>query len=93
MQGEESDAKVVGLSWLEANHHSHAHIVVDHQAPCCVSDQFFKSVLFDTAQTSFIGKIVVRQPAQQTRAYQLNNNLLLSEGSIANSKPGLDFSR
>jgi Fe-S cluster assembly protein SufD len=33
----------------------------------------------------------VRQPAQQTRAYQLNNNLLLSEGSIANSKPGLEI--
>ncbi|MBM3207057.1 MAG: Fe-S cluster assembly protein SufD [Chlamydiae bacterium] len=91
MNGEEGDVKVTGLSWLDTNHHSHAHVIVDHHAPSCVSDQFFKGVLAGSSQTSFIGKIVVRQPAQQTRAYQLNNNLLLSEGTIANSKPGLEI--
>ena len=29
--------------------------------------------------------------AQGTRAYQLNNNLLLSTGAIANSKPNLEI--
>ncbi len=33
----------------------------------------------------------MRQQAQKTQAYQLNNNLLLTEGTIANSKPGLEI--
>ena len=37
------------------------------------------------------GKILVRKEAQKTEAYQLNKNLILSQGAIANSKPNLEI--
>jgi len=89
--GEGADATISGLSWLEENYQSHVHVLVDHKAPNCTSHQFFKGVLANSAQSSFIGKILVRKEAQKTQAYQLNNNLLLTEGTIANSKPGLEI--
>lgn len=89
--GEGADVSVSGLSWLEENYQSHAHVLVDHEEPHCTSHQFFKGVLSGGAHSSFTGKIVVRQKAQKTQAYQLNNNLLLTEGTIAYSKPGLEI--
>ena len=37
------------------------------------------------------GKILVRPEAQKTEAYQLNKNLILNHGAIANSKPNLEI--
>lgn len=88
---EGADASVSGLSWLERNYESHVHVLVDHKAPNCTSNQFIKGVLSDAAHSSFTGKILVRKEAQKTQAYQLNNNLLLTEGTIAYSKPGLEI--
>ncbi len=89
--GEGADAIVTGLSWLDHDQQAHAHVIVDHQAPSCTSNQFFKGVLSGVSRSSFTGKILVRQQAQKTQAYQLNNNLLLTEGTIVNSKPGLEI--
>jgi Fe-S cluster assembly protein SufD len=89
--GEESDAKISGLCWLEENHQSHVHVLVEHIAPNCTSDQFFKGALSGISHSSFTGKIFVGQKAQKTQAYQLNNNLLLAEGPVAYSKPGLEI--
>lgn len=91
LSGEGADAKVHGLSWLCDRRQSHVHVIVDHKEPNSTSDQFIKTVLSDHSQASFTGKILVQQKAQKTQAYQLNNNLLLSEGAIANSKPGLEI--
>ena len=43
------------------------------------------------ARSSFEGKIFVEKEAQQTEAYQLNNNLLLSPKAQAMSKPNLEI--
>jgi Fe-S cluster assembly protein SufD len=53
--------------------------------------QKFKGVLKGTSQSSFEGKIFVHPEAQKTEAYQLNHNLLLSEGAIAQAKPNLEI--
>jgi Fe-S cluster assembly protein SufD len=89
--GEGADAHISGLSWLEKNDQSHIHASINHKAPHCTSHQFFKGILTDASHSSFTGKIAVSQIAQKTQAYQLNNNLLLSEGCIAYSKPGLEI--
>jgi Fe-S cluster assembly protein SufD len=51
----------------------------------------FKNVLRDSSKASFEGKIYVHPEAQKTDAFQLNNNLLLSEGTQVNSKPNLEI--
>lgn len=90
LKGENSEVNLSGLWMLDGNRTAHTHAIVDHEAPRTRSMQRFKGVLNDHSQSSFEGKILVRAEAQKTEAYQLNNNLILSQGSIANSKPNLE---
>ncbi|MGF1453709.1 MAG: SufD family Fe-S cluster assembly protein, partial [Opitutales bacterium] len=62
-----------------------------HRASHARSDLLFKNALLDKSQTIFSGMIVVEDEAQQTDAYQTNNNLLLSPTAEANSLPGLEI--
>lgn len=66
-------------------------IKLDHKAPNCESDQFFKGLAQDHSKASFAGKIHVHQIAQKTNAYQTNNNLMLSPDAEMNSKPELEI--
>lgn len=88
---ENSSALLQGLWRLDRQLQSHTHILVEHAAPHCQSRQHFKGVLKDRSRSSFEGKITVRPAAQKTQAYQLNNNLLLSDDASANAKPNLEI--
>lgn len=90
LKGENSEANLNGLWMLNKNRTAHTHASIEHEAPHTRSMQRFKGVLNDISQSSFEGKILVRSEAQKTEAYQLNNNLILSQGAIANSKPNLE---
>ncbi|MBA3815073.1 MAG: Fe-S cluster assembly protein SufD [Parachlamydiaceae bacterium] len=89
--GENADVHLNGICMLGGQNESHTHVLVDHQAPNCHSMQMFKCVLNDSSKSSFEGKILVRQAAQKTEAFQLNNNLLLSDQSHSDSKPNLEI--
>lgn len=91
LKGEGSEASLNGLWMLKGNRSSHTHALVEHEAPHTRSMQRFKGTLNDHSQSSFEGKILVRPEAQKTEAYQLNNNLILSQGAVANSKPNLEI--
>lgn len=91
LTGENAEAQLNGIAMLSAKQEAHTHIVMDHQAPNCRSMQLYKNVLTDVSRSSFEGKILVRQPAQKTQAFQLNNNLLLSDKAHAGSKPNLEI--
>lgn len=62
-----------------------------HIAPHSRSDLLFKSALLDKSRTIFSGLIIVEENAQQTDAYQTNNNLMVSDEAEANSLPGLEI--
>jgi Fe-S cluster assembly protein SufD len=89
--GENAEALLNGLSMLNEKREAHTHILMDHQAAHCHSYQLFKNVLSGFSKSSFTGKIQVRQAAQKTDAFQLNNNLLLSDRAHADSKPNLEI--
>lgn len=89
--GEGAEAQLLGLTCLKGKAQGHAHLVVEHAAPHIQSMQRFKTLLDEVSQASFEGKILVRQEAQKTQAYQLNNNLLLDDRALANSKPNLEI--
>lgn len=91
LAGENAEALLNGVSMLNGNREAHTHVLVDHQAPHCRSMQLFKVALNDVSRSSFEGKILVRQLAQKTEAFQLNNNLLLSDKANAASKPNLEI--
>jgi Fe-S cluster assembly protein SufD len=89
--GENADALLQGIWKLEDKSQIHNHVEVQHGAPHTKSMQKFKGILSDYAQSSFEGKIYVKPVAQKTEAYQLNNNLLLSDYAIASAKPNLEI--
>lgn len=80
-----------GLSELKGALQNHIHASVHHLSPNTTSRQHFKSVLKESSSFSFEGKIFVDPLAQKTRAYQLNNNLLLSKEAKAHAKPNLEI--
>lgn len=91
LEGTGIDLTLNGLSAVRGHQHVDHHTVVDHQAPHAVSSQLYKNILTDRGRTVFNGKIFVRQAAQQTNAYQLNRNLLLSPSAEADTRPQLEI--
>lgn len=90
LTGEGAEVELIGGSILDESEILHTQILVDHQAPHCRSRQLFKGVLGGSSRSTFDGKIVVQPIAQQTDAFQLNNNLLLSDSALAHSRPNLE---
>lgn len=91
LAGQNAEARLNGLWMLSNKREAHTHVLMDHQAPHCRSMQLFKGVLNDLSRSSFEGKILVQQAAQKTEAFQLNNNLILSDRAHADSKPNLEI--
>jgi Fe-S cluster assembly protein SufD len=67
------------------------HTFLDHAVPNCPSNEIYRAVLDDKARGVFNGKIMVRQDAQKTNAYQSSKAVLLSDSAIMNSKPELEI--
>lgn len=62
-----------------------------HEKPASVSDLLIKSVLFDQSRLYYQGLIKIAPLAQQSNAYQKNQNLLLSPHAWADSRPMLEI--
>lgn len=80
-----------GLSMSDKNQHIDNYVNVDHARPNCTSTQLFKGILDEQSTGAFNGRILVRQDAQKTLAYQTNNNILMSDEARMNSKPQLEI--
>jgi Fe-S cluster assembly protein SufD len=91
LAGEAASADLSGLWFLDGNKETHTNVSIEHQEPHTTSLQLFKGILDDESLSSFQGQILVRKKAQKTQAYQLNNNLVLSNKASANSKPNLEI--
>lgn len=89
--GPNAEVYLNGIGMLKGKREAHTHVLMDHQAPDCRSLQLFKAVIDDTSRSSFEGKIYVHKPAQKTQAFQLSNNLLLSDHAQADCKPNLEI--
>ena len=71
--------------------HADTTTFLDHAAPDCASRQTYKTVLAGKSRGVFQGKILVRQAAQRTDGYQMNQALLLSENAEIDAKPQLEI--
>ncbi len=85
------EANMYGLYLVGAKTHIDNHTVVDHKAPHSFSNEFYKGILADQSKGVFNGKIFVREGAQKTNAFQSNNNILLSDDAVINTKPQLEI--
>lgn len=64
---------------------------IDHAMPHCDSNELYKGILSDKARGVFNGKVLVRQDAQKTNAFQQNSSLVLSDTAIMDAKPQLEI--
>ncbi|MCB9173165.1 MAG: Fe-S cluster assembly protein SufD [Flavobacteriales bacterium] len=85
------ETNLSGLYLGQNNDHIDNHTIVDHKKPHCNSNEVYKGVLDNTSTGVFNGKVFVRRDAQKTNAFQANNNILLSDDSVVNSKPELEI--
>lgn len=91
MNGENCETHLYGLYVVSGNDHVDNHVTVDHAKPHCFSNQLYKGLLNGSSSGAFCGRILVRQDAQKTNAFQSNKNILLSEQATVNSKPQLEI--
>ncbi len=91
IEGENAEVTFNGVNLLNANQHGDTTIVINHKAPHCASNQFYRTLLDDNARGVFQGKICVAQVAQKTDGYQLANTLLLSPNAEMDTKPELEI--
>jgi Fe-S cluster assembly protein SufD len=88
---EECKSEMYGLFLNEGAMHVDTHTFMDHAKPNCLSDEFYKGILEGKSRGVFNGKILVRQDAQQTNAYQTNQCVVLSDDARMYSKPELEI--
>jgi len=89
--GENASAGIYGLYLMDRNQHIDNRVFVDHASPRCQSNELFKGVLDDHATGVFNGHVLVRRDAQQTVAYQKNNNILLTDKATIDTRPFLEI--
>ncbi|HST85542.1 MAG TPA: Fe-S cluster assembly protein SufD [Kineosporiaceae bacterium] len=90
--GPGASAELYGLSFAGQGQHQEARLYVDHSVPQCSSHVVYKSVLDgETARTVWIGDVRIRPAAVATTTYELNRNLLLTDGARADSVPNLEI--
>lgn len=91
LNDENIECNFYGLFLANGNRHVDNHTYVDHAKPNCSSSELYKGILDENSYGVFRGKIMVRQDAQKTNAYQSNKNLLLSENAGIDTKPQLEI--
>ncbi len=91
LTGQGSTSEMLGVLFGDGTQHFDYHTLQEHAAPNTTSDLLYKGVLKDKARSVFAGLIRADYGAQKTNAFQLNRNLILSEGARADSMPKLEI--
>ncbi|WP_270889393.1 Fe-S cluster assembly protein SufD [Pedococcus sp. 5OH_020] len=82
----------LGVYFADAGQHQEHRLFVDHEAPHCRSNVEYKGALQgDTAHTVWVGDVLIRASAEGTDTYELNRNLVLTDGARADSVPNLEI--
>jgi Fe-S cluster assembly protein SufD len=90
--GEGSDAELLGVYFADAGQHLEQRVYVHHDAPHTRSRVTYKGALNgDGARTVWVGDVLIGPRAVGTDTYEQNRNLVLSEGTRADSIPNLEI--
>jgi Fe-S cluster assembly protein SufD len=90
--GEGGEAHLLGAYFADATQHLEHRVYVHHQGPKTVSRVSYKGALHGAgARTVWIGDVLIGPEAVGTDSYEQNRNLVLSEGTRADSIPNLEI--
>ncbi len=92
LAGEGSDAELLGVYFADAGQHLEQRVYVHHDAAHTRSRVTYKGALNgDGARTVWVGDVLIGPNATGTDTYEQNRNLVLSEGTRADSIPNLEI--
>lgn len=90
--GEGGSVTALGMYFADADQHQEHRLFVDHAVPNCVSRVTYKGALQGVgAHTVWVGDVLIRAAAEGTDTYELNRNLVLTDGARADSVPNLEI--
>jgi Fe-S cluster assembly protein SufD len=90
--GPGGDAELLGLYFTDAGQHQEHRVFIDHAAPHCRSRVTYKGALQgQDAHAVWIGDVLIRPAGTDTDTYELNRNLVLTDGARADSVPNLEI--
>lgn len=82
----------LGVFFTDAGQHHEHRLFMDHNAPHCRSNVAYKGALQgEDAHAVWIGDVLIRANAVGTETYEINRNLVLTEGARADSVPNLEI--
>jgi Fe-S cluster assembly protein SufD len=86
------ETNMFGVCLADSGNYFEHRPFVDHIAPNCISDVAYKGALQGVgAHTVWVGDVLIRESATGTKSYELNRNLLLTDGARADSVPNLEI--
>ncbi|GAB3134631.1 Fe-S cluster assembly protein SufD [Tsukamurella serpentis] len=96
--GPGGNAEMFGLYFADAGQHLEQRLLVDHAVPNCKSNVVYKGALqgdpaskLPDAHTVWVGDVLIRAEAEGTDTFELNRNLVLTDGARADSVPNLEI--
>ena len=90
--GPGGSADLYGVYFADETQHQEHRLWVDHAVPNCRSNVKYKGALQgEDAHTVWIGDVRIRPEATGTETYELNRNLVLTDGARADSVPNLEI--
>ena len=92
------DAELLGLYFADDGQHLESRLLVDHAHPDCKSNALYKGALQGDpdsnrpdAHTVWVGDVLIRAEATGTDTFEVNRNLVLTDGARADSVPNLEI--
>ena len=92
------DAELLGLYFADDGQHLESRLLVDHSQPNCRSNVLYKGALQGDpdsekpdAHTVWVGDVLIRAEASGTDTFEVNRNLVLTDGARADSVPNLEI--
>ena len=92
------DAELLGLYFADDGQHLESRLLVDHSQPNCRSNVLYKGALQGDpasakpdAHTVWVGDVLIRAEANGTDTFEVNRNLVLTDGARADSVPNLEI--
>lgn len=96
--GAGGDAELLGLYFADDGQHLESRLLVDHAHPDCKSNVLYKGALqgdpassLPDAHTVWVGDVLIRAQATGTDTFEVNRNLVLTDGARADSVPNLEI--
>jgi len=92
LAGEKANGELYGVYFAEAHQHLESRVYVHHVGADTTSNVSYKGALHGKgARTVWVGDVLIGAEATGTDSYEQNRNLVLSDGTRADSVPNLEI--